>query len=70
MNSIAVSTAQWTGQHITAGWLAQVMAEGALDKVETNLPDEFTPDLRRIGKTLGRGLVATLRGERYGLAPN
>jgi hypothetical protein len=59
-----LGTAHWTGQHIAAGWLAQAVAEGALDQVETNLLDEFTPDLRRIGKTLRRGFAATLRGER------
>jgi hypothetical protein len=62
-----VGTAHWTGQHITSGWLAQALAEGALDQVETNLLDEFTPDLRRIGNRLRRGFAATIRGER--LAP-
>jgi hypothetical protein len=56
-----VGTAHWTGQHITGRWLAQALGEGALDQIETNLLDEFTPDLRRIGKALKRGLAATVR---------
>jgi hypothetical protein len=47
-----IGTAHWTGQHITGGWLAHAFADGTLDQIETNLLDEFTPDLRRIGKAL------------------
>jgi hypothetical protein len=53
-----VGTAHWTGQRIGGGWLTQALGEDALDQIETNLLDEFTPDLRRIGKALQRGLVA------------
>ena len=56
-----VGTAHWTGQHITGGWLAQATAEDAVDQIETNLLDEFTPDLRRIGKTLRHRLPAAVR---------
>jgi hypothetical protein len=56
-----VGTAHWTGQKITPTWLGQALGEGALDQIETNLLDEFAPDLRRIGKVLRRGLAATIR---------
>jgi hypothetical protein len=44
-----VGTAHWTGQRIQATWLAQALAWGALDQIQTNLLDEFGPDFRRIG---------------------
>jgi hypothetical protein len=56
-----VGTAHWTRQNITPKWLGHALAEGALDQIETNLLDEFAPDLRRIGKVLRRGLAASIR---------
>jgi len=56
-----VGTAHWTGQHITGEWLTAALGEGALDQIETNLLDEFTPELRRIGKAVQRKLAATIR---------
>jgi hypothetical protein len=56
-----LGTAHWTGQHITGEWLTQAVGEAALDQIETNLLDEFTPELRRIGKAVRRGLAATVR---------
>jgi hypothetical protein len=44
-----VSTAGWTGQRIEAGWLVQSMGWSTLDQIQTNLLDEFGPDLRRFG---------------------
>jgi hypothetical protein len=45
----SVSTAHWTRQRIHPGWLAQSVAWSTLDQVQTNLLDEFGPDLRRMG---------------------
>jgi hypothetical protein len=56
-----VGTTHWTGQHITRAWLSQALAESALDQIETNLLDEFAPDLRGIGKALRRGFAAAVR---------
>jgi len=44
-----VGTAHWTGQPIQAAWLAQALGWGALDQIQTNLLDEFSPEFRRIG---------------------
>jgi hypothetical protein len=44
-----VATANWTGQRIEPRWLFQSVAWSTLDQVQTNLLDEFGPDLRRIG---------------------
>jgi len=44
-----VSTANWVHQPLQPQWLAQALAWGALDQVQTNLLDEFGPDFRRIG---------------------
>jgi hypothetical protein len=46
-----VSTANWTNQRIQPGWLLPSLAWSALDQMQTNLMDEFGPDLRR---TAGR----------------
>jgi hypothetical protein len=43
------STAHWIGKPLHPGWMAQSLAWGALDQVQTNLLDEFGPDFRRIG---------------------
>jgi hypothetical protein len=49
-NSVAdISTAHWTNQPIRTGWLLQSPAWSALGQIQTNLLDEFGPDLRRIG---------------------
>jgi hypothetical protein len=47
-----LSTAHWTGQPIHTRWLLESVGWSALDQVETNLLDEFGPDLRRIGGRL------------------
>jgi hypothetical protein len=47
-----VSTAHWTDDHIQAPWLAQSLAWSTLDQVQTNLLDEFGPDLRRTATRL------------------
>jgi len=44
-----VSTAHWTRRHIEPEWLMRSAGWSALDQVETNLLDEFGPDLRRFG---------------------
>lgn len=56
-----LSTAHWTGQRITAGWLAGALGSGALDQIETNLLDEFAPDIRRVGRRLRRSMAAAVR---------
>ena len=45
----SVSTAHWTRQRIQPGWLAQSLAWSTLDQIQTNLLDEFGPELRRMG---------------------
>jgi hypothetical protein len=47
-----LSTAHWIGQPIRAPWLFQSLGWSALDQVETNLLDEFSPDFRRIATSL------------------
>jgi hypothetical protein len=57
------STAHWVGQRVQPGWMAQSLAWGALDQIETNLLDEFGPDLRRVGSRMWkrvRGLPETI----------
>jgi hypothetical protein len=44
-----VSTAHWTGQPIRTGWLLQSAGWSTLGQAQTNLLDEFGPDLRRVG---------------------
>jgi len=46
---VNVSTAHWTRQRIQPGWLLQSLAWTTLDQSQTNLLDEFGPDLRRFG---------------------
>jgi hypothetical protein len=52
------STAHWIGQTVQPRWMVQTLAWGALDQIQTNLLDEFGPDLRRIGS----GIWKRLRG--------
>jgi hypothetical protein len=47
-----MATTHWTGQPIQTAWAFQSLGESALDQVETNLLDEFGPDLRRIAGRL------------------
>jgi hypothetical protein len=47
-----LSTTHWVGQPIRAPWLFQSLGWSALDQVETNLLDEFSPDVRRIATRL------------------
>ena len=50
--STELSTAHWVGQSIRTPWLFQSLGWSALDQVETNLLDEFSPDVRRIATRL------------------
>ena len=43
------ATAHWTGQPIHTGWVFRSLGWSVLDQVQTNLLDEFGPDLRRFG---------------------
>jgi hypothetical protein len=43
------STAHWVGQTIQPRWMLQTLGWGALDQIQTNLLDEFGPDLRLVG---------------------
>jgi hypothetical protein len=47
-----LSTAHWAGQPIQANWLFQALAWSTLGQVETNLLDEFGPDIRRVAGRL------------------
>ena len=47
-----LSTVHWVGQPIRMPWLFQSLGWSALDQVETNLLDEFSPDVRRIATRL------------------
>jgi hypothetical protein len=44
-----VSTAHWTHQRIHSEWLLHAMGGSAFSQIQTNLLDEFSPDLRRFG---------------------
>jgi hypothetical protein len=46
------STAHWTRQQIRPEWLARSLGWSALDQVQTNMMDEFGPDMRRFGMRL------------------
>jgi hypothetical protein len=46
---VNVTTANLTRQRIQPRWLLQSLAWSALDQSQTNLLDEFGPDLRRVG---------------------
>lgn len=46
------STAHWIGQTVQPRWMVQSLAWGALDQIQTNLLDEFGPDLRRTGSRM------------------
>jgi hypothetical protein len=50
-----LSTAHWIGQPIRTQWVFQSLGWSALDQVETNLLDEFSPDVRRIATRLWDG---------------
>jgi hypothetical protein len=52
-----VSVAHWTNQPIQAAWLSESIASSALDQFETNLLDEFGPDLRRFGTRLWKRVL-------------
>jgi len=52
----SVSTANWTRQRVQPGWLAQSAAWSTLDQIQTNLLDEFGPDLRRMGARIWKRL--------------
>jgi hypothetical protein len=51
-----VSTANWTRQRVRPEWLARSLAWGSLDQIQTNMMDEFGPDLRRIGMRVWKGV--------------
>ena len=46
---VNVTTANLTRQRIQPRWLLRSLAWSALDQSQTNLLDEFGPDLRRVG---------------------
>jgi hypothetical protein len=47
-----LTTAHWTGQPIQTRWIFQSLGWSALDQVETNLLNEFGPDIRRVAGRL------------------
>jgi hypothetical protein len=47
-----VSTAHLTGQRIQPRWMVRSVVWSSVDQVQTNLLDEFGPDLRRIGSSI------------------
>jgi hypothetical protein len=47
-----VSTANWTKRPITAHWVGRSVGWSVVDQAETNLMDEFSPDMRRFGARL------------------
>jgi hypothetical protein len=47
-----VTTTHWTRQRISAEWLSRSLAWSAIDQAETNLLDEFGPDMRRFGQRI------------------
>jgi hypothetical protein len=49
-----LSTAHWIGQPIRTGWLLRSVGWSALDQAQTNVLDEFSPDIRRIATSLLR----------------
>ena len=55
-----LSTAHWIGRPIKSGWLAQALASSTLDQIQTNLLDEFEPDIRRIGRRLSKRLRSAI----------
>jgi len=44
-----LATAHWTRQSIEPGWLMRSAAWSTIGQAQTNLLDEFGPDLRRVG---------------------
>lgn len=50
------SVAPWTRQSIRPRWLTESLGWSALDQVQTNLLDEFGPDIRRKGIGLWKRL--------------
>ena len=46
---VSVSASHWTRQPIQPGPVLQSLAWSTIGQVQTNLLDEFGPDLRRIG---------------------
>jgi hypothetical protein len=44
-----LSAARWTRQPVQPRWLIQSLGGSILDQVQTNMMDEFGPDLRRFG---------------------
>lgn len=50
------STAHWRGRPISGGGLLESLGWSAIGQVQTNLLDEFAPDLRRVGRRLWRKL--------------
>jgi hypothetical protein len=47
-----LATAHWVGQPIRTKWVFQSVGWSVLDQAETNLVDEFSPDVRRIATRL------------------
>ena len=55
-----VSTAHWTHQAVRPSWLFESMGWSILDQVQTNLLDEFGPDMRRAGGRMWRRMKGGL----------
>jgi hypothetical protein len=51
-----LSTAHWTNQPIQARFVFDSMAWSAIGQMQTNLFDEFSPDMRRFGLRILRKL--------------
>jgi hypothetical protein len=51
-----VSVAHWTRRRIRPRWLAESLWWSTLDQAQTNVLDEFGPDLRRIGMRMWKGV--------------
>jgi hypothetical protein len=56
-----ISTAHWVRQPLLPSWMAQSLAWSTLDQIQTNLLDEFGPDLRRTGRRLWNNVRTDIR---------
>lgn len=56
-----LATAHWANYPIQPGWMAQSVVWSVVGQAETNLLDEFQPDLRRIGMGLWRRVIGSGR---------
>ena len=49
------STTHWIGQRIKPEWAFRAVGSSLLDQVQTNLLDEFGPDIRGVAKRIWKG---------------